>query len=309
MALTTRSNIKSLLENGLKSIIDRTGDLPEETWQKIYTTKKSHKASESAVMMEGIGFGAVKREGQSVSFSDIREQYKNTAHNLTIAVATRVTKEAVDDDVYKTVTPNNFRVLKKALYNTRCKLAMNVFNNAFNANITYGDGQPLCATAHPVKGGEVFSNAAGGAGQGNIGTSLTKSALMDGIITIQAFKDPSGVPAYVNPKCLLVPESRTQFSASVMLKSNDYPFSTNNGSNPFKTDNYFPKGFLTDKYLTDPYKWFILTDVTDGFVHYERQKPETSVHIDHNTFDHICTASERYSFTVDDPRAVFGASS
>lgn len=46
-------------------------------------------------------------------------------------------------------------------WRTREKAVINVFNNAFDTTVTWGDSKALCATDHPTKvpGGSTFSNA------------------------------------------------------------------------------------------------------------------------------------------------------
>ena len=61
-------------------------------------------------------------------------------------------------------------------------------------------------------------------------------------------------------------------------------------------------------YLTDQDSWFILTDIDDGLVHWQRSPLDVRMdYQDPYTGNIITTARERYSFMVGNWRKVYGS--
>ena len=68
-----------------------------------------------------------------------------------------------------------------------------------------------------------------------------------------------------------------------------------------------PGGYVVNHFLTDPDAFFVLSDVPDGFKHYERSPLQTSMEGDFDTGNVRFKARERYSFGFSNPRCVFGS--
>jgi hypothetical protein len=77
-------------------------------------------------------------------------------------------------------------------------------------------------------------------------------------------------------------------------------------SHPLANGNTFSNRLATNHFLTDTDSFFILTDIPNGFKHFERAPLRTALEGDFDTGNVRFKARERYSFGYSDPRCVFG---
>ena len=80
-----------------------------------------------------------------------------------------------------------------------------------------------------------------------------------------------------------------------------------NDINAVRNMGLLPQGYSVNHFLTDTDAFFILTDVPDGFKHFERTPISTSMEGDFDTGNVRYKARERYSFGFSNPRCVFGS--
>ena len=82
------------------------------------------------------------------------------------------------------------------------------------------------------------------------------------------------------------------------------PLNGNNAINPINFENYIPKGYKVNNFLTNPTAYFLLTDAPDGFKHYQRTPIESDTYVDYQTDNIMAKAGERYSMGITNTRAV-----
>ena len=171
---------------------------------------------------------------------------------------------------------------------------------AFSAANTYGDGQPLCSTAHPLVSGGTNSN------RPTVAADLNETSLEAAVIAIAAWTDERGLLIAAKPKKLVVPPA-LQFDATRLLETELRVATADNDINALKNNGSIPGGYTINNYMTDTNAWFLLTDVPNGLKHFVRTAMSTSMDADFDTGNSRYKARERYSFGVSDPLGIYGS--
>lgn len=293
--------IAQLLLPGLRAAFGQYPTYPDQ-WKEIYKTYSSDKYQEVEVEMKFLGPADFKEEGQPIASDSMGQRFITYYIHKRVGLSFTITKEAIEDNLYKNEFPKQAISLREALRATKNILGANLLNNAFNTAAPIGDGQPLCSKTHPIDGG-VFANAFT---TGDAIVDFSEAGLEEAIIQIQQFPMQSGMLSQTMPKKLIIPR-QLQFAASRLLHSTNRVDTANNDINALYNDNYIPEGYKVNQFLVSPSAWFILTDAPDGFKHYQRTPVETDTYVDYPTDNVMSKATERYSFGVSNPRAIFGS--
>jgi len=175
-----------------------------------------------------------------------------------------------------------------------------ILNNAFSAGTTYGDGQTLCSTAHPLVSGGTNSNRPA------TGADLNETSLEAAVIQISGWTDERGLLIASRPTKLIIP-SDLQFVATRLLETEGRTGTADNDLNAIRNNGSIPGGYSVNHYLTDTDAWFLMTDIPNGLKHFVRTPMATSMDADFDTGNSRYKARERYSFGVSDPLGIFGS--
>jgi hypothetical protein len=175
-----------------------------------------------------------------------------------------------------------------------------ILNNGFNAAVTYGDGQALFSTAHPLVSGGTNSNRPATA------ADLNETSLEAAVIQIAGWTDERGLLIAAKPRKLIVPPA-LQFVATRLLETNLRVGTTDNDINALKNNGSVPEGYTINHWLTDTNAWFLTTDVPNGLKNFERVPLSTSMDQDFDTGNSRFKARARYSFGVSDPLGAWGS--
>jgi hypothetical protein len=292
--------ISQLLRPGLKAVFGDYASYPAQ-WKDIFRTYQSDKYQEIEVEMKYLGNADIKPEGQPIASDTMGQRIVTNYIHKRVGLSFTITKEAIEDNLYKNQFPQQARSLRDALSSTKNILGANVLNNAFNSSYPIGDGQPVCSSAHPIDGG-TFSNSLADSAT----VDFSEAGLEQAVIAIQKFPMQSGILAQTMAKKLIVPRE-LQFAASRLLNSQFRVSTANNDINAMYHNDYIPEGYKVNQYLTSPDAWFIITDAPDGLKHFQRTGVEIDSYVDFQTDNAIFKATERYSFGVSNPRGVFGS--
>jgi phage major head subunit gpT-like protein len=211
-----------------------------------------------------------------------------------------ITEEAIEDNLYGSLSARYTKALARAMAYTKQVKGATILNNAFAAGTTYGDGQTLCSTAHPLVSGGVNSN------RPTIGTDLNETSLEAAIIQIAGWTDERGLLIASQPTTLVIPPA-LQFVATRLLDTELRVATADNDINAIKSNSAIPGGYTVNHYLTDANAWFLMTDVPNGLKHFVRTPMQTSMDADFDTGNSRYKARERYSFGVSDPLGIFGS--
>jgi phage major head subunit gpT-like protein len=166
--------------------------------------------------------------------------------------------------------------------------------------VTYGDGQSLFSTAHPLVSGGTNSN------RPSTAADLNETSLEAAVIQIAGWTDERGLLIAAKPRKLVVPPA-LQFVATRLLETELRVATADNDVNALKSMNSIPEGFTINHYLTDTNAWFLLTDVPNGLKHFVRTPMQTGMDADFDTGNARYKARERYSFGVSDPLGAYGS--
>jgi len=218
----------------------------------------------------------------------------------TIAMGFSLTEEAIEDNLYDSLSARYTKALARAMAYTKQVKAAAILNTAFTGGPTYGDGQVLCSTAHPLVSGGTNSN------RPTVAADLNETSLEAAVIQIAGWTDERGLLIAAQPKKLVVPPS-LQFVATRLLETELRVGTADNDINALKNNSSIREGYCVNHYLTDTNAWFLMTDVPNGLKHFVRSPLQNGMDADFDTGNSRYKARERYSFGVSDPLGIFGS--
>ena len=301
MAVISRSQLVKELEPGLHALFGLEYKRWEREHAEIFTEETSERAFEEETLITGFGAAPTKSEGASVEFDSAAEQWTARYVHETVALAFAITEEAVEDNLYDTLSRRYTAALARSMAYTKQVKAANVLNNAFSSSFPGGDGKELIATDHPTVQAGTQSN------EPSTAADLSESSLENAIISIGGFADDRNIPVAVQARKLVIPKELA-FTAQRILKSELRVGTADNDVNALNSMGMFPEGYVVNHYLTDTDAFFILTDLTDsGLKMFQRRPLKTSMEPDFETGNMSFKASERYSFGFSDWRCIFGS--
>ena len=301
MAVISRSQLVKELEPGLNALFGLEYKRWEREHAEIFTEETSERAFEEETLITGFGAAPTKSEGASVEFDSAAEQWTARYVHETVALAFAITEEAVEDNLYDTLSRRYTAALARSMAYTKQVKAANVLNNAFSSSFPGGDGKELIATDHPTVQAGTQSN------EPSTAADLSESSLENAIISIGGFADDRNIPVAVQARKLVIPKELA-FTAQRILKSELRVGTADNDVNALNSMGMFPEGYVVNHYLTDTDAFFILTDLTNtGLKMFQRRPLKTSMEPDFETGNMRFKASERYSFGFSDWRCIFGS--
>jgi len=299
MAISRAQLLKELLP-GLNALFGLEYARYGEEHKEIYETETSERSFEEETKLSGFSAAPVKNEGSAIAYDNAQEAWTARYTHETIAMGFSITEEAIDDNLYDSLSSRYTKALARAMAYTKQVKAANVLNNAFNTGVTYGDGVSLCNTAHPLISGGTNSN------RPTTGADLNETSLENAVIQIAAWTDERGLLIAAKPKKLVVPPA-LMFVATRLLETELRVGTTDNDINALKNNGSIPDGYCVNHFLTDTNAWFLTTDVPNGLKHFVRTPLSNSMDGDFDTGNVRYKARERYSFGVSDPLGIFGS--
>jgi len=299
MAISRAQLLKELLP-GLNALFGLEYAKYGEEHKEIYETEASERSFEEETKLSGFSAAPVKNEGSALAYDNAQEAWTARYTHETIAMGFSITEEAVEDNLYDSLSSRYTKALARGMAYTKQVKAAYVLNNAFTGGPTYGDGQVLCSTAHPLISGGTNSN------RPSTGADLNETSLENAVIQIAGWTDERGLLIASKPKKLVVPPS-LMFVATRLLETELRVGTTDNDINALKNNGSIPEGYTVNHFLTDTNAWFLLTDVPNGLKHFERTPLQNSMDGDFDTGNVRYKARERYSFGVSDPLGIFGS--
>ena len=307
-AISRAQELKQLLP-GLNALFGEEYAKYENEHEEIYATENSERSFEEELKLSGFGAAPVKDEGAAISYDTAQESFVARYTHETIAMGYSITEEAMEDNLYVSLSGRYTKALARAMAYTKQVKSAFPLNNGFTNSYQSGDGVNLfTASGDGVTGGDGHPLVSGGKNSNRPTTAadLNETSLENAIIQISKWTDERGLKIAARPKKLIVPTD-LQFTATRLLKS-DYRVGTaDNDVNAIKTNGVIPEGYSVNHYLTDTNAFFITTDVPDGMKHFVRAPMTTSMDGDFDTGNVRYKARERYSFGVSDPLGIFGS--
>ena len=299
MAINRAQLVKELVP-GLHALFGLEYDRYDAEYEEIFETETSERAFEEEVMLSGFGEAPVKFEGSGVTYDTAQESFTARYTHETIALAFSLTEEAIEDNLYDTLSSRYTRALARSMMTTKNIKGANVLINAFSSSFVGGDGKELCATDHPTVGNETQRNELSTA------SDLNETSLEQALIDIAAFEDERGLKINAQARKLIIPTA-LQFVADRLLETPGRVGTADNDINALRNMGMVPEGYTVNHYLTDTDAFFLTTDVPNGLKHFVRSPVATSMEGDFETGNVRYKARERYSFGFSDWRGIFGS--
>ena len=299
MAISRAQLLKELLP-GLNALFGLEYARYGEQHKEIYETETSERSFEEETKLSGFSAAPVKNEGSAIAYDNAQEAWTARYTHETIAMGFSITEEAVEDNLYDSLSSRYTKALARGMAYTKQVKAAYVLNNAFSGGPTYGDGVVLCSTAHPLVSGGTNSNTPATA------SDLNETSLENAVIQIAAWTDERGLLIAAKPRKLIVPPA-LMFVSTRLLETELRVSTADNDINALKNNGSIPEGYTVNHYLTDNNAWFLCTDVPNGLKHFVRTPMSTGMDGDFDTGNVRYKARERYSFGWSDPLGMFGS--
>lgn len=299
MAISRAQLLKELLP-GLNALFGLEYKRYGEEHKEIFEQETSERSFEEETKLAGFSAAPVKNEGSAIAYETAQEAWTARYTHETIALGFSITEEAMEDNLYDSLSARYTKALARAMAYTKQVKAASILNNGFAAGVVYGDGKSLFATDHPLVGGGANSNKA------STGVDLNETSLEAAVIQIAAWTDEKGLLIAAKPRKLIVPPS-LMFVATRLLETEKRTGTADNDISAIVSNGTVPEGYTVNHFLTDPNAWFIKTDVPNGLKHFVRASLTTSMDGDFDTGNARYKARERYSFGVSDPLGIWGS--
>jgi hypothetical protein len=299
MAISRAQLLKELLP-GLNALFGMEYKTYGEEHKEIYETETSERSFEEETKLSGFSAAPVKNEGSAIAYDNAQEAWTARYNHETIALGFSITEEAVEDNLYDSLSKRYTKALARAMSYTKQVKGASVLNAAFSGGPTGGDGVSLCNTSHPLVSGGVNSNTF------STQSDLNETSLEAAVIQIAGWTDERNLLIAAKPRKLIVPPP-LMFVAKRLLDTELRVGTTDNDINALKAMGSIPGGYTVNHFLTDTNAWFLTTDVPNGMKHFVRTPLQNSMDGDFDTGNVRYKSRERYSFGFSDPLGMFGS--
>ena len=299
MAISRAQLLKELLP-GLNALFGMEYARYGEEHKEIYETETSERSFEEETKLSGFSAAPVKNEGSAIAYDNAQEAWSTRYTHETIALGFSITEEAIEDNLYDSLSARYTKALARAMAYTKQVKAAAVLNNGFSNTYPGGDGVSLFNANHPLVSGGVNSNTPG------TQVDLNETSLEAAVIQISLWTDERGLLIAAKPRKLVVPPA-LQFVATRLLETSLRVGTADNDINALKNNGSIPEGYTINHFLTDSNAWFLKTDVPNGMKHFVRVAMSTGMDTDFDTGNNRYKARERYSFGVSDPLGIYGS--
>ena len=306
MAISRAQLLKELLP-GLNALFGLEYARYGEEHKEIYETESSERSFEEETKLAGFGAAPVKNEGSAIAYDNAQEAFTARYTHETIALGFSITEEAVEDNLYDSLSARYTKALARGMAFTKQVKAASVLNTGFSGAAPGGDGVSLFGVSsggsrvgHPLINGSVNYNSP------TTAVDLNETSLENAVIQIAAWTDERGLLIAAKPVKMVIPPA-LMFVAKRLLDTELRVSTADNDINAIKQMGAIPGGYTVNHFLTDSNAWFLTTDVPNGLKHFERSPLTNSMDGDFDTGNVRYKARERYSFGWSDPLGMWGS--
>ena len=299
MAISRAQLLKELLP-GLNALFGLEYARYGEEHKEIFDTETSERSFEEETKLSGFSAAPVKNEGSAIAYDNGQEAFTARYNHETIALGFSLTEEAIEDNLYDSLSARYTKALARAMSYTKQTKAAAILNNGFDTGYPGGDGVPLFSASHPTVSGGVNSNLPATT------ADLNETSLEAAVIQIAAWTDERGLLIAAKPDKLVIPPA-SMFIATRLLETELRVGTSDNDINALKSNGSIPGGYTVNHFLVDPDAWFLTTDVPNGLKHFVRAPLSNSMDGDFDTGNVRYKSRERYSFGWSDPLGMYGS--
>ena len=298
MAVIATGNHPKALWPGIASWFGAKYNEHGREYEKLFEMRSSNKSYEELVQQTGFGLAPVKPEGSSTQYDSHSQGYTARGINVAYSLGYIVTREELKDNLYREVSMRRAGSLAFSMAQTRENVGANIYNRAFNASYTGGDGKELLATDHPTASGNQSNELATAA-------DMSEASIEDLTIQIMDATDSKGLKISLMPKRMIVPTALV-YDAERILKSQLRSGTADNDTNALRAMGTIPE-VAVNHYLTDSDAWFIQTNAPDGLVWYDRESVEFKKDTDFDTDNAKAKGYMRFVPFWGDWRGLYGS--
>jgi hypothetical protein len=275
MAISRAQLLKELLP-GLNALFGMEYARYGEEHKEIYESETSERSFEEETKLSGFSAAPVKNEGSAIAYDNAQEAWSTRYTHETIALGFSITEEAIEDNLYDSLSGRYTKSLARAMAYTKQVKAAAVLNNGFSSSYPGGDGVSLFNASHPLISGGTNSNTP------STQIDLNETSLEAAVIQIAAWTDERGLLIAAKPKKMVVPPN-LMFVAKRLLDTELRVSTADNDINAIKQMGAIPEGYTVNHFLTDTNAWFLTTDVPNGMKHFVRSPLANSMDGDFDT--------------------------
>ena len=300
MAISRAQLLKELLP-GLNALFGMEYARYGEEHKEIYETETSERSFEEETKLAGFTAAPVKNEGSAIAYDNAQEAWTARYNHETIAQGFSITEEAIEDNLYDSLSARYTKSLARSMAYTKQVKAASILNNGFTGGAyAGGDGVALFSSLHPLISGGYNSNVP------STPADLNETSLENAVIQIAAWTDERGLLIAARPRKLIIPPA-LQFVATRLLETSLRVGTNDNDVNALKNNGSIPEGYAINHFLTDNNAWYLTTDVPNGMKHFIRSPLVNSMDGDFDTGNVRYKARERYSFGYSDPLGMYAS--
>ena len=300
MAISRSQLLKELLP-GLNALFGLEYARYGEEHKELYEIESSERSFEEETKLSGFSAAPVKSEGAAIAYDNAQEAWTTRYSHETIALGFSITEEAIEDNLYDSLSARYTKALARGMAYTKQVKAASVLNNGFSSSYVGGDNVSLFNTAHPLVSGGTNANTP------TTQVDLNETSLEAAVIQIAAWTDERSLLIAAKPRKLVVPPA-LMFVATRLLETKLRVGTNNNDISAINNNGTIPEGYTVNHFLTDVNAWFLLTDVPNGLKHFVRTPLQNSMDGDFDTGNVRYKSRERYSFGWSDPLGAWGSS-
>jgi hypothetical protein len=144
MAISRAQLLKELLP-GLNALFGLEYARYGEEHKEIFETETSERSFEEETKLSGFSAAPVKNEGSAIAYDNGQEVFTARYNHETIALGFSLTEEAIEDNLYDSLSARYTKALARAMSYTKQTKAAAVLNNGFDTAYAGGDGQWRCS--------------------------------------------------------------------------------------------------------------------------------------------------------------------
>lgn len=278
------NNFNDIWHKILGNIWFDQGEKQKATWTEYLDEDETDKKYYDDVEVVDPGLWSETEEGSDLHLDDfgqgVRTRYEPKKFSKKLVIP-----EELEEDGQYAEAYNATRMLRNTCTKTEDYDAVGLLNNAFDTNFVFGDGQVMCGTSHPIRGGGTISNT--------FATALSPSNTAVATMLIQCEKMPgtNGFRYGVMLKKIVCPTD-LKFRFREVLKSSQKDDTANNAVNALKGD--LQSEPVSVPYMSSTTNWFGKTDAMQGGRFVWRRRPRFRRTNDINNETKIFTGSARW---------------
>src|SRR6056297_3117107 len=134
MAISRAQLLKELLP-GLNALFGMEYKKYENEHEEIFEKDTSDRNFEEEVKLSGFGAAPVKPEGQAIDYDTAQEAFTARYTHETIAMGFSLTEEAIEDNLYDSLSSRYTKALARAMAYTKQVKGAAILNNAFDSSV------------------------------------------------------------------------------------------------------------------------------------------------------------------------------